>query len=441
MARLLFASTPLYGHFAPLRSIATDLVARGHDVTFITGTAFEGDVRAAGARFVPFSGAADVQLEDLAAERDQLAPGLEQLSFDLQRIFIDPVPTQHALIQRELAAGSGGPMVLLTDYACLGAWPSALGAPGLRPAGTIAIGISVYAGTSADAGPFGLGLPPDTSEAGRARNAEATAGFREAFASTQAHLEQVMAAAGATGPVPFFWDGIASVPDRLLQLGPAGFEYPRSDAPPGVRFIGPIPAEPSAAGVELPSWWDDLERAERVVVVTQGTLANRDGSALFAPALRALADLDALVVLTTGHDGVAISDVPANARVGGFVPFDLLLPHADVLVTNGGYGGVLKALSHGVPMVVAGDTEDKPEVAAHVAWSGAGVNLHTGHPSDAALGDAVCTVLADPSYARAAKRLQVEIADHHPFDEVAAEIDEVLRAGSVSASQVQHADG
>ena len=40
-----------------------------------------------------------------------------------------------------------------------------------------------------------------------------------------------------------------------------------------------------------------------------------------------------------------------------------------VLVTNGGYGTVQQALAHGVPIVVAGATEDKPETAARIAWS------------------------------------------------------------------------
>ena len=40
------------------------------------------------------------------------------------------------------------------------------------------------------------------------------------------------------------------------------------------------------------------------------------------------------------------------------------------MVTNGGYGGVQQALANGVPLVVAGDSEDKPEVAARVAVVG-----------------------------------------------------------------------
>ena len=37
------------------------------------------------------------------------------------------------------------------------------------------------------------------------------------------------------------------------------------------------------------------------------------------------------------------------------------------MVTNGGYGGVQLALAHGVPLVVAGNTEEKGEIAARVA--------------------------------------------------------------------------
>jgi UDP:flavonoid glycosyltransferase YjiC (YdhE family) len=67
--------------------------------------------------------------------------------------------------------------------------------------------------------------------------------------------------------------------------------------------------------------------------------------------------------------------VPANARVAEFIPFDDLLPHIDVLVSNGGYGGVQQTLGHGVPMVLAGEAADKAEVTARAAWAGVAINL------------------------------------------------------------------
>jgi len=50
-----------------------------------------------------------------------------------------------------------------------------------------------------------------------------------------------------------------------------------------------------------------------------------------------------------------------------FLPYDRLLPRAAVVVTNGGWGGVLAA---GVPLVVAGGTLDKPEIARRVIAAG-----------------------------------------------------------------------
>ncbi|WP_406255474.1 glycosyltransferase [Streptomyces griseoaurantiacus] len=95
--------------------------------------------------------------------------------------------------------------------------------------------------------------------------------------------------------------------------------------------------------------------------------------------------------------------MPSNARVESFFPFDALFPLADVVVTNGGYGGVQLALHHGVPLVVAGGSEDKPAVAARVAGFGVGVDLRTGRPGTAAVGQAVRRVLDEPAFRRRAQ--------------------------------------
>ena len=123
---------------------------------------------------------------------------------------------------------------------------------------------------------------------------------------------------------------------------------------------------------------------------------NADLGRLLLVTTRALADDDVLVVATTGGpDPEPLRrGLPTNVRLERFVPHDLLLPHVDVMVTNGGYGGVQQALANGVPLVVAGDSEDKPEVAARVQWSGTGVNLHTGRPSPAMVARAVRRVLS-----------------------------------------------
>ena len=77
-------------------------------------------------------------------------------------------------------------------------------------------------------------------------------------------------------------------------------------------------------------------------------------------------------------------------------------------------------------MVVAGNTEDKPEVAARVAWTGAGINLRTGTPTAGAVRAAVREVLNDRSYLRNARLLEAAFARRDGVAEIATLVDEVI---------------
>ena len=146
---------------------------------------------------------------------------------------------------------------------------------------------------------------------------------------------------------------------------------------------------------------------------------------LVIPALRALAGEDVLVVVTTGsvpeHELAAQlgAPLPANARVCEYAPYDLLLPHVDVCVANGGYTGVTTALHHGVPLVQVGSTEEKAEIGARIRWSGVGVRLRGASPSPHRLHSAVRRVLDDPTYREAATRMGMEMRRHDAGQEAA----------------------
>ncbi len=126
--------------------------------------------------------------------------------------------------------------------------------------------------------------------------------------------------------------------------------------------------------------------------------------------------------------------LPDNVRVAEFLPYDQLLPRVDVMVTNGGFGGVQRALAHGLPLVVAGASEDKPEVAARVAWTGAGIDLRRGRPSPNRIRRAVRTVLREPTYAEAARAQQRAIAE---LDDPATVIATTLEAAILTGPQAQ----
>jgi UDP:flavonoid glycosyltransferase YjiC (YdhE family) len=259
------------------------------------------------------------------------------------------------------------------------------------------------------------------------------------FGPNQRRLNRTLRDMDLPDSAAFFFDW-PRLADRFLQLSVPGFEYPRSDLPAQVRFVGPPPAHDAIRNQTPPPWWPELLAARHcgrpVVHVTQGTVDTSDLTRLIGPTLRALADEDVFVVVTTGgRDPAHIpGGLPANARAATYVPYADLLPHLDLAITNGGFGGAQLLLTHGIPLIVAGDTEDKPEVAGRVAASGAGINLRTGTPSAPALAAAVEAILHDPTYRRQARTLAAEYANHDTNALIHAELAAVTRERSALPS-------
>lgn len=441
MSRLLVPVTPIYGHIVPLLGIGRGLVARGHQVSVMTGRKYAAAVTAGGMAFRPLPETAEFDDANL----DSWLPGRHRRSriaagrHDMVGFFVRPLPAQHAALRQELAVGNYD--AVLSDVAFLGALPLLLGAPAVDRVPILGVSATPLSAVSIDCAPFGSGLLPGNSMFSRSRNRQIDALLRLGpLRPVQRALDAALAPYGVpAGRLRYFDHALAF--DTTFQLAPPGFEYPRRELPDTVRFVGPVRsgAEPSR---DLPRWWADLDGARPVVHVTQGTVANADLSQLLVPALRALAGEDLLVVAATGgRSPAALIDalggaMPANARVAEFLPYAELLPRIAVMITNGGYGGVVQALRYGVPLVVAGRSEDKPEVAARVAWSGAGLNLHTDRPTETQLRRAVRTVLHKPSYGRGAGRLQHQIDGlGDPVTVIAAELDRVVAGGLPGSSR------
>lgn len=407
MATLLVCSNPIHGHVAPMLGVARHLVGVGHRVIMLTGRRFADRVEAVGAEFRALPGIADYDDRDQDAYLPDRARyrGLARAQYDIQSIFVKPIPDQYRGVRDVIDEQRVD--AILVDGAFAGVGPLLFGdAP--RPP-ILALGVNPLAQSSRDVAPTGTGLPPSSSPIGRVRNRLLQlVATRLLFRDTQRLGERIFAAAGVPRLEHFVMD-ISSAYDRFLQLSSPEFEYPRSDLAPNTAFIGPVPSGES--DIPVPAWWGDLDGSRPVVHVTQGTIDNHDLDRLIRPTLTALADVDALVVVALGGRAPSeLGEVPDNVRVASYLPYDRLLPHVSVFVTNGGYGGVQEALRAGVPLVVAGDTEDKPEVAARVAWSGAGIDLRTGRPSAAALRAAVLRVLGEERHRTAARRQAAAIA-------------------------------
>ncbi len=421
--RVLVCAMPLVGHVTPLVALARALVARGHQVHFYTGSRFQQEVEATGACFEPMSAALDPggrPLEDFFPELRRLT-GVEQLKYALRHFFIDSGLGQLTDLRRVVSRTP--PDTIVVDASFRGA---ALLHELREGPPWVAVNVFPLMLSSRDTAPFGPGFPPMPGRAGRLRNAVLQQLVTQLLMrDVMRHANVQRAELGLPPRTELVFDAALS-PYLYLQAGVASLEYPRSDLPPQVHFVGPLTAAGADAHDPLPPWWGDLVDADRPVVhVTQGT-ANTDPRELLLPTLRALADEDVLLVATTGGPGVdVLGALPHNARAAEFVPHSALLPHVSVMVTNGGFGGVLRALSHGIPLVVGGGTQDKPEVANRVHFAGAGINLRTGAPTEHDVRQAVRRVLTDPRFRHGAETVAADIARHRGAA-AAADLIEVL---------------
>ncbi|PRW64290.1 glycosyl transferase [Actinopolyspora mortivallis] len=407
-------------------SVAEELVGRGHRVRWYTGAAFRESVRRSGARFEPMRAAYDFS----GMTREQAFPhhagltGLNGMTTGFREIFLDPAPDQMAdlldLVEVE------PPDVLVTDETIFGAG-FAREHLGLRQ---VWVSTSVYLFSSRDTAPFGLGLFPSTAPWARVRNAALRlAAHHVVLRGLRRHGDRIRSRVGLAPMRKGPFENVVHPPDLYLMSTVPSFEYPLGDMLPQTRFVGPLQSATVPDG-DLPPWWDELDGRRPVVHLTQGTVAN-DWRRLLAPGLEALAEEDVTVIATTGADpeDLDLGPLPGNARLCRFVPHAHLLPRTDVMVTNGGYGGVNSALSHGVPLVVAAATEEKHEVGQRVAWSGAGIHLRKRRLSRHDIRDAVRRVLSEPSFVRRAGELRAEYRDHGGRSEAVDRIEELVSGG------------
>ena len=412
--KILFAATPVAGHLNPLLAIARMVLGRGDEAVVATATYLRHAVEASGARFLPFDPGADLDLtriEDVLPERASLPPGPEQLRYNFERIFLDPMPAQAETLRRIIATDR--PDIVVVDDLFFGTTPLFLDRARPRPP-IVACSITIMVADRPDGAPSMIGLPPARDAATRETYAAMAAGADAAFgAPVRAYADAKLAAMGLQ-PLPCsVLHSRHLMADAFLQTTVPAFEYDFGALADHVRFVGALPPPPPQRDGARPDWWDELDGSRKVVLVTQGTVANVDLGELVEPTLAALAERDDLLVLvTTGRRPIenVRGPIPKNARLAEFLDFAALLPRVDVLVTNGGYGTVQLALRAGVPIVAAGRTEDKAEVGARVAWSGVGIEIPAQRPGAEALRAAVDRILSEPSYGARARAIGADMA-------------------------------
>ncbi len=404
--KVLMATITATGHINPAIPLARRLVKRGHEVQWYTSSRYKKIIEATGAKYLPLKAGPDLD-ESRAGEfteREKLH-GMAQLKWDLKNFVIRSTIGYVEDLKQILRTFPAD--LLLCDMAMLASlFMSELGGPPCVVYSPVPLGV-----ISRDTAPFGLGLLPSRSIMGRLRNRFLNwLMWYVLLRDINSEMNKVRMTLGLPpAPEPFF-DIMAKRAHLYLQSGSPAFDYPRSDMADHIHYIGPLLPDPPKDFV-LPTWWNELASGKPVVLITQGTLSTNPRR-MVIPAMRALANEDFLVIITTTGKAEELNpgQLPSNVRLEKFIPYSLLLPHVDVMITNGGYGGTLLALSHGVPIVGSGRTEDKAEVCQRISWYGAGINLRSDAPKPERIKEAVLKVLNDTKYKQHAEALQKDFA-------------------------------
>jgi UDP:flavonoid glycosyltransferase YjiC (YdhE family) len=400
--KILITSIGVPGHLNPVLAAAS-ILSRHHEVAVQTSDELQPIVEAAGLRFLPeLPGSRTFFMHYFTdfPEAMSMPHGMEKHAWNFEHFLALKIPVHAANLQHALQEFPAD--VIVADSFYFGTLPLLLGPRAKRPA-IVPLGISVLNVHSGKNIPRRPGVSDE--EAGKERLRYE----RIVLQPTQTAFDRALSKLGV-GPLPCpALESLSTLSDAYIHPGIESFEYPNSSSV--VHYIGRLPL--AKGQTPLPEWWDKLDRTKRLVLVTQGTIANRDFGQLVGPTLTGLAEeQDLIVLVTTGGQPIESIpvEIPANARVAEFLPYEQILPHIDLLITNGGYGTVNMALANGVPIIAAGMTEDKEEVSAHVEWAGVGIDLHTNQAVAEVVRRAVREVLDSHTYRTSAKKMAREFA-------------------------------
>ncbi len=441
LSRFLLAVWPYSGHIHPNLALATALRDRGHEVAFFTGAVARPTVEREGFACFPFRQVA-LRIRDLLGS-PMNAPGKEgdseHLYGGISQQYTPPIgqgPFVRArrtkAMYREWLLGSipqqitdlesifvtWKPDALVCDPFM---WGPILVLRERRP--TPVVVFSFFAGClipGSEIPPFGWGLPPPRDWKTTCVSRLAGAVTRLFSLTIRRQANRIRGSYGL-GPVREPVLSFAAEAPLYLVASVPELDYNRRDLPSSVRYVGPCLWD-RANTESAPAWLRDLSVDRPLVYVTEGT-AHVQEPILLKAAVKALADLPVQVVMTTGKNrdpsGMGLGALPGNMRVERWIPQSALLPHASVVLNQGGSGTALAVLQEGLPQILVPVWWDQFENARRVVESGAGLLLRAGHCTPESLRKTTERVLEEPGLRDKARSLAAALARYGGAEEAA----------------------
>lgn len=366
--RVLATCLPGYGHFLPMLALSRALVDAGHEVAFATAAGFCPRISNAG--FATF--AAGLSLPEQLRESARRFPEHHGLPLGKER-FETFVPRMLAGVAAPARAADLVPIVrdwqpdlLLHDETDLG--------------GPVAAAVA--------------GVPYADHSVGWLRPLDMARLARETIAPLWEEWDVDLGEFG--GLFRYLY----------LDVCPPSLQSPEIDL---IDVARPLRNTDIRIGHgDLPDWVHSLRPAP-TVYVSLGTLFGEEDT--FATILEGLRDEYLNVIVTVGNDNdpAALGPQPDHVHVERFIPQSALLPHCDAVINQGGTA-ILPILAQALPLLVLPQSANQFHQAEACVQAGVARALRPGEVTPGSVQDAIRTLLSDPSYGVAARRVAAEFA-------------------------------
>lgn len=417
MKKILFATAPFDGHFNPLTGLAVYLKESGHDVRWYAGPGYATKLQKLGIPQYKFQRAREINQENLNEvfpERLKIKGTLARLKFDIKHVFMSNLEPMHQdikdIFEKEFEFD-----IFICDVAVLAAQliQETLNRP------VFAVGVLPLVENSKDIGPVGMGVLPPSNVFGRMKAGAIQLMLNQlVFKESTEMYHEIMTRHGLDIVKRSIFDAVVKGVKLFVQSGVPGFEYKRSDLSPNIRFAGPLLPHKKKVSIEY-AHAHKLDKYEKVILISQGTVDNKEPEKLMIPALEALKNENYLLIVATGYshtERLKKAYPQENILIEDFIDFDYILKYVDLFITNGGYGSVTLSLSHGVPVLCAGVFEGKNEINARVEYTQCGINMRMEKPPVYKIKKQVAKMFATDLYKQNAEKLRTEFLQYQPYE-------------------------
>jgi UDP:flavonoid glycosyltransferase YjiC (YdhE family) len=171
-----------------------------------------------------------------------------------------------------------------------------------------------------------------------------------------------------------------------------------------------------------------LEAGPSPIVFTLGSAAVLDAGSFYEESAKLAEELGQRAVLLVGHEpgNYPKRKLPESIFVAEYAPYSKILPHASVVVHQGGVGTTAQTLRAGKPMLVMPYSHDQPDNARRVKRLGvAEVIGRPKYNAKTALRP-LKTLLENPEYARRAGEIAKQIEADHGVETAVSALEEVF---------------